>query len=76
MGPLGVVEVDPFADNPFGLEAIRQFVEVNRLVFERPPESLDEDVVHAAAPAVHGDRDLQVSEYATCEAEAAKKQHE
>ena len=42
MGPLGVVEVDPFADNPFGLEAIRQFVEVNRLVFERPPESLDE----------------------------------
>jgi hypothetical protein len=48
MGPLGVVEVDPFADDPFGLEAIRQFVEV----FERPPGSLDEDVIHAAAPAV------------------------
>ena len=64
MGPLGVVEVDPFADDPFGLEAIGQFVEVNRLVFERPPESLDEDVIHAAAPAVHGDRDLLALERA------------
>ena len=28
MGPLGVVEVDPLADDPFGLEAIRQLVQV------------------------------------------------
>ena len=29
MGPLGVVEVDPLADDPFGREAVGQFVQVN-----------------------------------------------
>lgn len=33
-----------------------------RLIFERSPEALDEDIVHAAAPAVHGDRDLRAAE--------------
>jgi len=41
MGPLGVVEVDPIADDPFGLEAVRQLVQVDRLVFERAPEAFD-----------------------------------
>ena len=50
MGPLGVVEVDPLADDPLGPEAIRQFVQIDRLVFERPPQAFDEDVVHAPAP--------------------------
>jgi hypothetical protein len=31
MGPPGIVEVDPRADDPFGLEAIRQLVEIDRL---------------------------------------------
>jgi len=51
MGPLGVVEADPLADDPFGLEAVGQLMQVDRLVFERPPQALDEDIVHAAAPA-------------------------
>ena len=42
VGPLGVVEADPVADDPLGLEAVGQFVQVDRLVFERPPEPLDE----------------------------------
>jgi hypothetical protein len=29
MGPLGVVEVHPLADDPFDLETIRQFVQVS-----------------------------------------------
>ena len=37
MGPLGVVEVDPLADDPFGREAVGQLV-------RRPPLRLDEDV--------------------------------
>ena len=55
MGPLSVVEVDPLANDPFGPEAVGQVVQVDRLVLERPPGALDEDVVHAPAPAVHGD---------------------
>ena len=62
MGPFSVVEVDPLADDAFGLEAVSQLVQVNRLVFERPPEALDEDVVHAPAPTIHGDRDTRVPE--------------
>ena len=64
MGPDGVVEVDPLADDPFRLEAVGQLVQLDRLVFERPPQPLDEDVVHAPAPAVHGDRHIRGLEHA------------
>ena len=64
MGPLGVVEVDPRADDPFGLEAVGQLVQVDRLVFERAPQTFDKDVVHTAAPPIHGDGDLRVLEHA------------
>ncbi len=47
-GPLGAVEVIPLADDPFGLEAVGQLVQIDCLVLERPPQALDEDVVHAA----------------------------
>ncbi len=71
MGPLGVVEVEPATDDPFGLEAIGQLVQVDCLILERAPEAFDEDVVHAPAPAVHGDRDTRVFED-TGEAEAGE----
>ncbi len=62
MGPLGIIEVDPLADNPFGFEAVRQFVQVDSLVFERTPQSFDKDVIHAPAPPIHRDRDLSALE--------------
>ena len=62
MGSLGVVELHPSGDDPLGLEAVRELVQVDGLVFERAPEALDEDVVHAPAPAVHGDGDAGVFE--------------
>ena len=37
MGPFGIVEVDPLADHPFGLEAVGQLVQIDSLVFERAP---------------------------------------
>ena len=64
MGPLGVIEVDPRADDPFGLEAVGELVQVDRFIFERAPQAFDEDVVHAPAPAIHGDRDLSSLENA------------
>jgi hypothetical protein len=59
MWPLGIVKIDPIADDLFCLEPIRQLVQIDCLVFERAPQPLDEDVVHAAAPAIHGDRNLR-----------------
>lgn len=47
MRPLGIVKIDPLADDLFGLKPIRQLVQIARLVFERAPQPLDEDVVHA-----------------------------
>ena len=40
MGPFGVVEVDPLCNDPFGLEAVGQFMQVDGLIFERAPETL------------------------------------
>ena len=44
-------------------KAVGEFVQVDGLVFERAPEALDGDVVHVAAPAVHGDGDANVFEH-------------
>ncbi len=71
MGPLGVVEVDPLADDAIGPEAVGQLVQIDRLVLERSPQPLDEDVVHAATPSVNGDGDTRVFEHAG-EVEAGK----
>ena len=53
MWPLGIVKIDPIADDLFGLEPIRQLVQIDRLVFERALQPLDEDVIEIAAATVH-----------------------
>ena len=64
MRPLGVIEVNPRADDPFGLEAVGHLVQIDRLVFETAPQAFDEDVVHAEAAPIHRDRDLGALEHA------------
>src|SRR5439155_24660252 len=54
---LVVVEAEPGANTSLGIGNRRIGVEVHLLVFEASPQSLHEDVVHAAALAVHADRD-------------------
>src|SRR5262252_161172 len=54
---LGVVEVQPAANAGLGFGHCRIGIEVDLLVFETAPQPLDKDVVHAAALAVHADRD-------------------
>lgn len=53
MGALRVVKADPVFDHAFGLETILQFVQINGLLFEGPPQSFDEDVVEISASAIH-----------------------
>lgn len=55
MGPLGVIERHPVGDRASGLEPVIYFFEIDRFLLERPPEPLDEDVVHAAAAPIHRD---------------------
>ena len=45
-----VVEVDPRADDALGVGPVPELVEVHRLVLQRPPQPLDEDVVEEARP--------------------------
>src|SRR6202040_773930 len=59
---LVIVEAEPGADAGLGLGHRRIGVEVDFLVFEAAPQPLDEDVVHAAAFAIHADRDPTVLE--------------
>ena len=64
MGPFGVVEADPLGNDAFGPEAVGQFVQIDRLVFERAPQALYKDIVHEPAPAIHGDADTGIRERA------------
>ena len=50
---LRVVEPNPVIDDPFCLEAVGDFMQVNGLLFQRPPQPFDEDVVEIAAPPIH-----------------------
>ena len=45
MRPLEVVKADPVIEDPFCLEAVSDFVQVDGLVLERSSEPFDEDVV-------------------------------
>ena len=63
MRPHFVVKREPVIDHPFRHKAIRHLVQIDRLVFEAPPEPFDEDVVHAATSPVHGDRHAGVFQH-------------
>ena len=64
MGPSGVVEAEVAADRGSGIGHGIIGAQVDLLVFDRPPEPLDEDVVTPGALAVHADRDTRVEEHA------------
>ena len=65
MRALGIVKVEPFANHPFGHEAVRQLMQINRLVFEAAPQPLDKNVVQVPATTVHGDRHAGLLECAS-----------
>src|SRR6185369_14169797 len=52
-----VVKRDPLADSGPRLTAIAVAFEIDVLVLERPPQPLDEDIVHPPATPVHRDFD-------------------
>ena len=60
-----VVESDPFADAGFGLAAVAVALEIDVFVLERPPQPLDEDIVHPAPAPIHRDLDASLSEHAS-----------
>jgi len=37
---LGIVKAQPIADHPLGNEAVRHLMQIDRLIFERAPETL------------------------------------
>ena len=55
---LVIIAAKPGGNPSLGFGNARIGIEVDFLVFEASPQSLDEDVVHAAALAVHADRDV------------------
>jgi hypothetical protein len=57
IGVRWVVEGNPLGDSACGFRAAGVALEINVLVLQRPPQPLDEDIVHPATAAIHGDRD-------------------
>ena len=62
MRALRVVEPDPVFDDRVWLGSRRDFVQIDGLLFERPPQPFDEDVVEIAAPPVHRDFDVSLGQ--------------
>jgi len=62
MPTLFVVETNPVAQAVVKLGAAVKRMQVEVVMFDRPPESLDEDVILASAAAVHADVDTVVFE--------------
>ena len=66
MRTLAIVGVHPVVDDALGGEAVSDVLQIDRFIFERPPETFDEDfdedVVHASAPRVHADPNLRLGE--------------
>ena len=60
MGPRAVVEAEMAADGRSGFGDAGIGAQTDFLVFDRPPEPLDEDVVAPGAFAVHADGDLGI----------------
>ena len=55
--PLAIVKIYPASDPGLGLRAGFPSVQINAFILQRPPEPFDEDIVDAAALAVHRDLD-------------------
>lgn len=53
MDALEVIEDHPIRDYAFGVEAVGDFFEINRSLFQRLPKPHDEDVVEKAPPTIH-----------------------
>ena len=51
MRPLRVVKADPVVDDPFGLKAVGDLVQIHSLLLQGPPEPLDEDIVQIPSSA-------------------------
>ena len=53
MRALRVVEPNPVIDDPFCLEAVGDFMQIDGFLLQRPPQPFAEDVVEIAAPTIH-----------------------
>jgi hypothetical protein len=62
MLPFFVVEAQPGTDPGPRPGGAGISVEVDLLVFQTAPQPLDENIVHAAAPAIHADHDAALFE--------------
>jgi len=48
-----VVELDPVIDDPFCLEPVSDFVQVDGFLLEGSPEPFDEDIVEITTAPIH-----------------------
>ena len=53
MRALRIVKSNPVIDDPFCLETVGDFMQIDGRLFQRPPQPFDKDVVQIAAPAIH-----------------------
>ena len=55
---LRIVKADPVIDDPFCLETVGDFMQIDGLLLQGSPQSSNKDVVAITAPAIHSDFDI------------------
>ena len=50
---LRIVKADPVIDDPFCLETVGDFMQIDGLLLQGSPQSSNKDVVAITAPAIH-----------------------
>ena len=53
MRALRIVELDPVIDDPFCLEPVSDFVQIDGFLLEGSPEPFDKDIVEVSPPPIH-----------------------
>ena len=59
---LRIVKADPVIDDPFCLETVGDFMQIDGLLLQGPPQFFNLDVVQITAPAIQQDFDFAISQ--------------
>ena len=60
--PIGIFKTNSVIDDPFRLKTVSNFMQIDGLLLQGPPQFLNLDVVQITAPAIQQDFDFAISQ--------------
>jgi hypothetical protein len=60
--PIGILKANSVIDDPFRLKSVGNFMQIDGLLLQGPPQFFNLDVVQITAPAIQQDFDFAISQ--------------